>query len=145
MYIQLEQNSFNHIQRNMQCTCNSAMKGSLFLSGPIVLTQSDARQAFTLQVICIGYLTSKLWENNALQSCTYQCQIYRVFLFDDTFLTSSCVRNFEDIDMQFFANCRRRMLVFSICNKWSFTHYFSWNWKFEKGPILPNRLSPFWV
>ena len=40
--------------------------------------------------------------------------IYRVFLFDDTFLTSSCVRNFEDIDMRFFANCRRRMLVFFL-------------------------------
>ena len=39
--------------------------------------------------------------------------IYRVFLFDDTFLTSSCVRNF-DIDMRFFENCRRRMLVFFL-------------------------------
>ena len=32
---------------------------------------------------------------NSRQICKY-----RVFLFDDTFLTSSCVRNFEDIDMQ---------------------------------------------
>ena len=37
---------------------------------------------------------------------------YRVFLFDDMFLTSSCGRNFDDIDMRFFANCRRRMVVF---------------------------------
>ena len=27
-------------------------------------------------------------------------EIYRVFLFDDMFLTSSCGRNFENIDLQ---------------------------------------------
>ena len=73
--------------------------------------------------------------------------IYRVFLFDDTFLTSSCGRNFEDIDMRFFANCTRRMVVFfSICNMWSFTHYSFLNWKFEKGPILPKNalLCEYW-
>ena len=47
-----------------------------------------------------------------ISSCTFELNIYRVFLFDDTFLTSSCVHNFEDIDMQFFANCRRRIIVF---------------------------------
>ena len=66
--------------------------------------------------------------------------------FYDTFLTSSCGRNFEDIDMRFFANCRRRMVVFSICNMWSFTHYSFLNWKFEKGPILPKNalLCEYW-
>ena len=31
---------------------------------------------------------------------------YSVFLW--TFLTTSCGRNFDDIDLRFFANCRRR-------------------------------------
>ena len=34
------------------------------------------------------------------------------FVFFDTLLfTSSCGRNFEDIDLRFFANCRRRRMV----------------------------------
>ena len=39
-------------------------------------------------------------------------QLYRVLFFDDTFLASSCRRNIEDIDLRFFANCRRIMILF---------------------------------
>ena len=34
------------------------------------------------------------------------------FFFDGSFSTSSCGRNFEDIDMQSFANCRRIIVYF---------------------------------
>ena len=34
--------------------------------------------------------------------------------FYDPFLTSSCGRNFEDIDLRFFANCRRIILFIWI-------------------------------
>ena len=62
---------------------------------------------------------------------------YIVFFLMILFFTSSCGRNFEDIDFWFFANCRKRMMFFflyAICGHSLII--FSWNWKFEKGQIL---------
>ena len=67
---------------------------------------------------------------------------YTECFFYDPFFASSCGRNFEDIDLRFFANCRRRMIVFfnmHICG-----HLFillSLKRKFEKQPILQNMHS----
>ena len=72
--------------------------------------------------------------------------LYRVFLFYDTFLTSSCERNFEDIDLRFFANCKGRIIVFfSICNMWSFTHNVFLKLKIWKRTNFTKKCTPVWI
>ena len=52
-----------------------------------------------------------LW-NRAKRKLTFQ---YTGVFFYDPFFTSPCGHNFEDIGLRFFwANCRRRMLVFFL-------------------------------
>ena len=53
---------------------------------------------------------------------TVYLNIQSVFVFlIPRFLTSSCGCNFEDIDLRFFANCRRRTVLLFM---WSSIHYF---------------------
>ena len=73
----------------------------------------------------------KLWPvawNQTFTSCIQS-------VFYTPFLTASCGRDFKDIDLRFFANCRRRMVFFYKQHVVICSLFFSWRWKFEKGPI----------
>ena len=79
----------------------------------------------------ITFLGEKLWPvawNQTFTSCIQS-------VFHTPFLTASCGRDFKDIDLRFFANCRRRMVFFYKQHVVICSLFFSCRWKFEKGPI----------
>ena len=53
----------------------------------------------------------------------HKLDIQGVF-YDDPFLTSSCGRNFEDIDLRFFANCRRKIVSFYMQHEVIYSLFF---------------------
>ena len=81
---------------------------------------------------CYGTILYWNWKPNSLH---FFC--YHTGCFYGTFLTTSRGRHLDDIDLHFFANCRRSWVVFFLyatCGHLFFI--FSWKWKLNKGPIL---------
>ena len=70
--------------------------------------------------------------------------IYMMFFYG-LFLTTSCGCNFDDIDLRSFANCRRRIIIFSICNMWSFTHYFFLKLNIWKRTNFTKKRTSVWI
>ena len=76
------------------------MKNTLYTTGKCLV--SSYRSQFSPKNVIFGLR----------ELCTIENWIPLVLFFYTLFLTASCGRNFEDIDLRFFANCRRRMVVF---------------------------------
>ena len=69
--------------------------------------------------------------------------LYIQSVLNDPFLTSSCGRSFEDINLRFFANCRRRMVVFFYMQHVVIYSLF-FHWTFEKNNFTKKR-TPVWI
>ena len=81
-------------------------------------------------------LENNRWDSNRDGSLCRESFIIQSGFCYAPFFTSSCGRNFEDIDLRFFANCRRRMVIFFYMQHGHLLIIFSRIRKFKKGPIL---------